>query len=306
MTSVSLLSIIKSLFKKIRESEVTFVRRYDGRRLKSIGPFIKISPYIMNRRSDAQIFAKQVICTDSIDEYIHKKREQNFKISYMHLFIAIYLRVIAERPQLNRFVMNSQLYSRKGVFISMAVKRSLHDEGEETTVKFAFTGHENIFEIIDIINRKISENTEAGIKTETDRIAARIMSMPGITKKMLVGLLKSMDRNNLLPRSIIDISPFHTTLFFSYLKSIKTGYVYHHLYDTGTTGIFVALGKVEEIPLVENDAVVIRNCCEIGYTFDERICDGLYLANSLKLVKKYIENPYLLETGLAEIVEDVK
>ena len=31
------------------------MKRCDGRLLKSIGPFIKIMPYIMSRRSDAQI-----------------------------------------------------------------------------------------------------------------------------------------------------------------------------------------------------------------------------------------------------------
>lgn len=282
-----------------------FVRRSDGRPIKSSGPFVKMIPYIMSRRSDAQIFVKQDICIDKIDEYLHEKRKQNLKISYMHFFIAIYVRVIAERPQLNRFVMNSQIYARNGIFISMAVKRILRDEGEETTVKFAFTGRENIFEITRIINQKISEISTADGQIEVDRITSGIMSMPGITKRMLIGILKSMDRHNFMPQKIVDVSPFHTTMFFSYLKSIKMDYVYHHLYDFGTTGIFVALGKVKKMPFVENDTIVVRNCIEVGYTFDERICDGLYFVNSLKLVEKYLKDPYLLETGLTEIIEDM-
>lgn len=57
--------------------------------------------------------------------------------------------------------------------------------------------------------------------------------------------------------------------------------------------------------VVENNTVIIKDCCEIGYTIDERICDGLYFANSLKLVKKYLENPYLLETRLTKVKSDV-
>ena len=52
------------------------MKRCDGRLLKSIGPFIKIMPYIMSRRSDAQIFTKQLIYTDKINEYLIEKREQ--------------------------------------------------------------------------------------------------------------------------------------------------------------------------------------------------------------------------------------
>lgn len=73
-----------------------------------------------------------------------------------------------------------------------------------------------------------------------------------------------------------------------------------------TTGVFVALGKVKKMPVVEGDAVVVKKCCEIGYVLDERICDGLYFSNSFKLVLKYLENRSLLEEGLEEIVEDEK
>lgn len=279
--------------------------RSDGRLIKSIGPFFKIIPYIMTRRSESQVFAKQIIATDKIDAYIKEKREQDQPINFLYLFLSIYVRVIAERPHLNRFIMNNQLYAREGIFISMAVKRSLQDEGEETTVKFAFSGRENIFEVAQIINKTIADRIQAGSSNETDKIAARIMSLPGFIKKTLVGILKGMDSWNLLPRMIIDASPFHTTLFFSHLKSIKLDYVYHHLYDFGTAGIFVALGKVKEMPVAENNTVVIKKCCEIGYTLDERICDGLYFANSLKLFQKYLEYPHLLETGLDNIVRDI-
>lgn len=280
------------------------MRRRDGRRLKSIGPFVKMIPYIMTRRSDAQVFFKQVINMEKIDNYLREKRGQEQNINYLHFFISVYVRLIAQRPQLNRFVMNNKLYARDGIFISMVVKRSLHDEAEETTVKFAFTGRENIFEIAGIIDQKISECLSGAGPNSVDQIASLIMKMP--FKKTLVGLLKCLDRHNLMPRPIIDTSPFHTSLFFTYLKSIKLDYIYHHLYDFGTTGVFVALGQVKKIPVVENGTVVIRRCCEIGYTLDERICDGLYFANSLKLGKKFLEDPYLLETRLIESVKDVE
>lgn len=280
------------------------MRRSDGRPLKSIGTFVKMIPYIMTRRSDAQVFFKQTIDMEKIDHYLREKRELGQSINYLHFFISIYVRLIALRPQLNRFVMNNKLYARDGIFISMAIKRSLHDEAEETTVKFAFTGREDIFEIARIVEEKISECTATAGPNNVDKIAALIMTMP--VKKALVGMLKFMDRYNLLPRAVIDISPFHTSLFFTYLKSIKLDYIYHHLYDFGTTGVFAALGQTKKIPVVENDAIVIRRCCEIGYTLDERICDGLYFSNSLKLIKKFLEDPYLLETCLLENVKDVK
>lgn len=131
------------------------------------------------------------------------------------------------------------------------------------------------------------------------------MSLPNGLVKLLVWTLKWMDRHNMLPGGIVQASPFHTSLFFTYLKSINLDYIYHHLYDFGTTGVFVALGKSKKVPMVEHGAVVVKNCCEIGYVLDERICDGLYFSNSLRLLQKYLKDLHLLEKELDVITEDV-
>ena len=278
------------------------MRRSDGYLLKDLKPFMKIIPYVMEKRSDSQNFSKQVFPAESIDKYILEKKQCGYSFSYMHVFIAAYVRLIAERPQLNRFVMNNQIYQRDKIYVSMAVKRSLRDEGEETTVKFEFTGKENIFEIAEVIDKNIAKALSFNEGTDTDKLAEMVMSMPGFVKKVLVKILKAMDMHNLLPKSIINASPFHTTMFFTYLKSIDTQYIYHHLYDFGTTGLFAALGKTVKLPIVENEQVVIKKCCEIGYTMDERICDGVYYARSFKLLEKFFYNPHLLESELVQKV----
>ncbi len=281
------------------------MNRYDGRLLKSIGPFMKLIPYVMTRRSDAQIFSRQLVMTEPIDDYIKEKREQGVELTYLHVFIAIFVRLIALRPQLNRFVINGRLYARNRIWISLTVKRSLHDEGEETSVKFTFSGKENIFEVAAIVDRVLDESLSEGARNSGDRIAAAIMSLPHFMVQGLVRLLKWMDRHNLLPKSVIEASPFHTTMFFTYLKSINLDYVYHHLYDFGTTGIFAALGKNKKLPVVHGDDPVVKKCCEIGYVLDERICDGIYFSNSFKLMKKYLAEPRLLEESLNNITEDI-
>ncbi|NMB19876.1 MAG: 2-oxoglutarate dehydrogenase [Firmicutes bacterium] len=276
------------------------MKRSDGVLLKSLDPFVKIIPYIMEKRSDAQNFSKHVFCVDPIDEYLAEKRKQGYKFSYLHFFIAAYVRLVHERPQLNRFIMNSRIYQRNNICVSMAIKHSLRSEDEETTVKFEFTGKENIFEVAEIIDRVIAEARAQKDNSDTDKLIDMLMSMPGIVKKLLIKIIKGLDQVNLLPKSVIKVSPFHTTLFFTYLKSINTNYIYHHLYDFGTTGLFVALGKTVKLPMVVDDQVVVKKCCQIGYTMDERICDGLYFAKTFKLLERYIEKPHLLETGPEE------
>ena len=266
---------------------------------------MKILPHIASKRSDAQIFSKQLIVTEGIDAYIKEKSAQGFDMSYLHVMIAVFVRVIAQRPQLNRFIMDSRVYARNQICISLVIKKALRDEGEETSLKFVFTGTESIFEVAKIVDHNIESSAPIGASNSADKIAAAIMSLPHFIVKFLVAVLKFMDRHNLLQRAILEASPFHTSLFFTYLKSINLDYVYHHLYDFGSTGIFAALGKSKRVVIAEGDDPAVRKCCEIGYVLDERICDGIYFSNSFKLVKKYLNNPHLLEEKLEKITEDV-
>ena len=43
-----------------------------------------------------------------------------------------------------------------------------------------------------------------------------------------------------------------------------------------------------------------------GLVTDERFCDGLYFALSLRQLRKFMKNPKILETPLEAKVEDVE
>lgn len=47
----------------------------------------------------------------------------------------------------------------------------------------------------------------------------------------------------------------------------------------------------------------MRDSVDLGLTIDERIADGYYYAKTVRLFKKLLENPELLELPLSEPVE---
>jgi pyruvate/2-oxoglutarate dehydrogenase complex dihydrolipoamide acyltransferase (E2) component len=53
----------------------------------------------------------------------------------------------------------------------------------------------------------------------------------------------------------------------------------------------------------EEGNVTMRSSVDLGLTIDERIADGYYYAKTLRLLKKLLENPQLLEFPLNEEVE---
>ena len=63
-------------------------------------------PLIMKKRSDSHVYYTEDIPLATMDEYIAKKAEEGIRISYMNIIYAAIVRIIAEKPSLNRFIIN--------------------------------------------------------------------------------------------------------------------------------------------------------------------------------------------------------
>lgn len=284
-----------------------FSKRSDGRLIKGLDPFFKLIPHIMFKRSESQIFYKQELSTEIFDTYIKEKRAEGHDMSYMSIVVAAMVRLLAQRPSLNRFAINGRMYARNDIEIAFAVKKSLKDEAEETTVKLKFDGTESIYEVNEKINDVIRLNKQQTTSNSADKIAKWFMSLPNSLIKFFVNTLKRFDLMNIMPKDVVEASPFHTSVFLTNVKSIKLNYLYHHLYDFGTCSIFVAMGKTNMEPVsTPNDKIENQRIFTLGYTIDERICDGFYLSNSLRIYEKYLKTPQILEEKLTCKVEDIK
>lgn len=284
-----------------------FGKRPDGRRIKNVDPMQLITAFLMKRRFDAMTMYEDSFNVEVWDRYIKEKAQQGIKISYMTILIAGIVRMIALKPRLNRFVMNGKIYARPKIWVSFTIHPELSIDSPDTTIKLCFDGTENILEISEKINEAIRKETV--LRTEengTDKLARFFTAIPSWILNFVVGLLMWMDRHNMLPKSIIELSPFHTSFFITNLKSLGINHVYHHTSEFGTNGLFFAMGKEKQVPVVEKGEVVIQKRMEFSLVSDERFCDGLYYALALRELRKIMANPEVLETGLEKKEEDVK
>ena len=283
-------------------------KRPDGRLVKTVPPIMKIMPYIMKTRTDSMNMYDDVFDCEVWDSYIKEKEAEGIKMSYMHILIAGVVRMIALRPQLNRFIMNGRVYTRHKIYVSFVVHPKLCDGDAETTIKLEFEGTETIQEIAEVINRRIKEETtDRQGENGTDKLARVLTFVPAPLIRLAVNTLMWMDRHNLLPKAIIDLSPFHTSFFITNLKSLGINYIFHNTYEFGTTGMFFAIGKEQNRVVLDKDGN-LENEKRMGWGLvtDERFCDGLYFALSLRQLRKFMKNPKLLEEPLEAKVEDVE
>ena len=188
-----------------------------------------------------------------------------------------------------------RLFARDGIYLSLAIKKSLSDNGQETTLKIRYDGSENIFEIKDKLENTIKQNKDTATSNNTDNMAGALSKTPTIFVKFAVNLFRFLDKHGLLPRFIINASPFHTSAFLTNVGSLGIDTIYHHLYNFGTTSMFFAMGKKKKSYIYEDDEIKKEKCITIAFVGDERICDGYYYASSFRSFIRYLNHPELLE-----------
>lgn len=275
-----------------------FGHRPDGKKVKNLSPFFRVIPNVMPERADSQVYFKQDIPLKSLEEYIDKKAEEGIKLSYMNIIYAALVRIIAERPKLNRFIMNGTTYQRDAIYVSLVIKKNLTDEGEETSIKLPFNGTENIFEVKKILDAAIEKNKDTSTTNSTDSLAKALSLIPDALIRFAVKFLFFLDKHGLMPKAIINASPFHTSVFLTNVGSLGIDTIYHHIYNFGTTSMFFAMGKKKKSFIYDDDEIKEEKCITLAFVGDERICDGYYFASSFKLLNKYLKKPELLETPI--------
>ena len=282
-----------------------FGRRSDGRVIKGIDPIFKIMPHVMKRRSDAQVFYTEEIPLAPLDEYIAKKDAEGIKLNYMTIIYAAMVRMLSIKPHLNRFVVNGRLYARKNIYISLVIKKGMSETAEETNTKLEFNGTENIFEVKKVLDEEIAKNKEVTNDNNMDSFVKALTHIPNIILKGVVNFLMFLDRHEMLPKPIIALSPFHTSAYLTNVGSLGIDAIYHHLYDFGTTSMFLAMGKKRKGLIYEDEELRQEKSLSLRWVLDERVCDGYYYANAVKMFNKFLKKPELLEEH-AERVYDIK
>lgn len=266
--------------------------RSDGYYLTQLDTISKLIPYIMKDRTDAHVYFEDRVSLEKIEPFIKEYRQKyHVKIGFMHIVIAAMVRVMSQKPKINRFVVGRKIFARKHISISFTMKKAMTEQANDATVKTIYDPRATLHDIVRIVNEDVAYNKVDSNENNTDVLAKILGFMPGFLISAAIGLIKWTDSIGILPKSILEASPFHTSMFITNLGSIGIKAVYHHIYNVGTTSMFLAFGiKEKEIVKVKGNDVE-RKYIDLKVVADERIVDGFYYAQALKQAMKYLQNP---------------
>ena len=276
--------------------------RRDGKVIRNLDSMHYIMPLMYPNRCDNEAFMTLHINLEKTEEYIRQKNKENpdNKMGIFELIIAATLKTIKLRPQMNRFIANKTMYQRNELTAAFTVKKNFRDDGEETLARVVAEEGDTL----STINKKVMDQIEF-CKNGTDQSTDAMNFIQKLPGKKLIGLIaRALDRRGLMPKSVIATDPYQCTVVLTNLGSIGMNVGYHHLMNWGTTSIFIVIGKKHNRPHYDKEGnLTMRREMSLSITIDERISDGFYYARSMRLLKKLIENPELLELPIEEEVK---
>ena len=284
-----------------------FGDRSDGRRVRTLAPLYKVSPFIMKTRTEAQNYFSESLELEEVEKFIRKKREEGLKgLGILHIFIGAYVRAVSQRPGINRFIAGQRIFARNGIEVVMMVKKEMSIYGTETSIKIKLDPRDTIDEIYEKVNAEIDNIKNRKADNGTDKLAAALDRIPGLILSLAISVIRTMDYFGILPRMIIDASPFHGSMFVTDLGSLGIRPIYHHLYDIGNIPVFLAFGMKRRVTVLKRDGTAEEKKV-VDYTLvtDERICDGFYYASAFRLMKDYFRKPELLDSPPKAVTEDI-
>ena len=277
------------------------------RRVKSISPMAYVIPYIMVDRTGSQNFIQDSVDIEKLEKYMKEKQQGGMtNISMMHIMIAAYIRLVSQRPALNRFIRGQKVWTRKNVEVSLTIKKEMSLDSPDTVVKITLPPSATLADVYEALNHEIVSYRE-NPGGDFDNTARFFTKFPGLLFKFTVAFLRFLDYFSLMPKFIAKVSPFHCSYFITSMGSLGIPPIYHHLYDFGTCPVFFSFGAKRRAYELDSQGIVKKKSyMDFTFVLDERICDGYYYASALRHLKNIIKNPWQLDNPPETVVEDIE
>lgn len=291
------------------EYHPTWGDRIDGRKIRTLAPMAQITAYFQVERNTCSNLFEESFEITHIDRYIRQKRREGYTdFGLTHVLLAAYVRGVAKYPQLNRFISGQKVYSRgEDIQYCMVIKKDMSLDSPDTSIKVHLNPHDTALDVYKKLNAAVeSVKATQELDSSLDGLIMALNMVPSVVLKFLVWLLKLLDYFGLLPAFLLELSPFHGSLFFTSMGSLGIKPIYHHLYDFGNLPCFGAFGcKRRALEVQEDGSVVSRKYVDMKFVLDERIVDGYYYAAFFKYYRSILRHPELLDNPPEEIIKDI-
>ena len=90
--------------------------RKDGKYIKEDDALHAIMPYLFDKRTESEVYIKETLDITKVMKWIEKQNKKlDYKMTFFHIFNAVLVKTVYNRPLLNRFIQGHRIYERNKI-----------------------------------------------------------------------------------------------------------------------------------------------------------------------------------------------
>ncbi len=306
LTGITLIfSIIYLILRhRLRKIGKDFGDRRDAKLIRDVDGIHVAMAQLYGGRCQNEAYISEQVDLQPLKDWIAKHPDEEFKYTFFHVLVAALLKLLIVRPKLNRFISNRHYYQKDERSIGFIVKRQFTDDAAEGMAIVKAEEKTNIFDVHQAIKNQVIPQKQGKNNSGTEDALDIFKKLPHWLTCIVFNTIMRWSKKGRLPKSLVEGDSNHCSAFVTNLGSIGLKCGYHHLAEYGTNSIFVVIGQKKMTPFYdEKGNIVMKETLDVGLTVDERIADGFYYAKSMRIFRKVLENPELLELPFETEVE---
>ena len=268
-------------------------KRKDAVEIKSLDPFHSIVPYVMPKRTEAEVSSTETFDITKLLKYIEKKKKSGSGLKLFHCVCYTIAKTIYLRPKMNIFIAGRKYWQRNNISLSFVAKQKFDDKSDEVLLFLDVKPEWTINDFSKIILGDVSKaRKQSG--NDLDKTMEFIGKLPRFLLNIIFWVISRLEYHGMMPDALSKGDPNYSTALLSNLGSIGAGAPYHHLSNYGTCSIMCTIGTYYK------DQTGKKTLLPLTAIFDERIADGFYFIKSLKIARYILEHPEELEKPISE------
>jgi pyruvate/2-oxoglutarate dehydrogenase complex dihydrolipoamide acyltransferase (E2) component len=278
-------------------------KRRDGERIRGLDGFHLILPYVMPKRTEAEVsLTEQFDVTELVRYMDRRNKEEGTNLKIFHAICTAVARTIYHRPKLNIFISGRTFYQRNDITLSFVVKQQFKDDGGESLMFMKVEPDMNLDSVSGLILGDVKK-VRREKANDLDKLMDIVGNMPRFVLEGFFGTLRVLEYHGIMPKALTAGDPNYSTVLLANLGSIGADACYHHLNNYGTCSIMITIGTLHrENKIMPDGSTDVRDVINCAFTIDERIADGFYFAKSLRIAKYVLEHPEAMEEPISEPV----
>lgn len=266
-------------------------------------PWRKTAMAIYKKSVDGRIYGTFEVEMNAVFDYINMHKDKGRRITITQIAMAAIGRVIAlDIPDVNVYVKRGNIVPRDNVGVYTAVMKK--DSNQMGGFVLRNIEDKSIFDITEEMDKRVKKSKEANHEEGVSKSKNILANIPWPLRNFVLNFVRWWHIK--LGKELKLFNIYNDSFGSAMVTNIG-----HHdlqfgfpaLLPVANIPLVVALGKIEEKPVVRNGEIVIRKMMPLSATLDHRIFDGSQGGILATSIKRYLEDPVCLETPAREMMD---